>query len=128
MAGNSFGQYFKITSYGESHGKAVGVIIDGCPSGLAIDTDMIQFDLDRRRPGQSAIVTQRKESDNIQILSGVFGGKSTGTPISMQVINEDQKSKDYSHIADKFRPSHADYTYQEKYKNRDYQYKIYCVL
>jgi chorismate synthase len=121
MAGNSFGQYFKITTYGESHGKAVGVIIDGCPSGLAIDTDMIQFDLDRRRPGQSAIVTQRKESDSIQILSGVFGGKSTGTPISMQVINEDQKSKDYSHIADKFRPSHADFTYQEKYKNRDYR-------
>ena len=115
MAGNSFGQLFKITTFGESHGKAIGVIIDGCPAGLEIDETFIQRELARRRPGQSAIVTQRKEGDKAQILSGIFEGKSTGTPISMVIYNQDQRSKDYSHIADKFRPSHADFTYQKKY-------------
>lgn len=121
MSGNTFGKAFKIATYGESHGKAIGVVIDGCPAGLKIDPDAIQRDLDRRRPGQSKIVTQRKESDTAQILSGVFEGVSTGTPISMVIYNEDQRSKDYSHIADKYRPSHADYTYQEKYGHRDYR-------
>lgn len=121
MRGNTFGQVFTITTYGESHGKAVGVVIDGCPSGLDLDLDFIQNELDRRRPGQSTIVTQRKESDTVQILSGIFEGKSTGTPISMVIFNADARSKDYSHIADKYRPSHADFTYQEKYENRDYR-------
>lgn len=121
MRGNSFGKAFSITTFGESHGKAIGVIIDGCPAGLTIDEVFIQNELDRRRPGQSKIVTQRKESDIVQILSGVFEGKSTGTPISMLINNADARSKDYSHIADKFRPSHADFTYHEKYGNRDYR-------
>ena len=121
MAGNTFGTHFRISTYGESHGKAVGVIVDGCPAGLAIDPDMIQLDMDRRRPGQSNIVTQRKEGDKVEILSGVFEGLATGTPISMLVYNEDQRSKDYGHIAEKFRPSHADYTYHEKYHHRDYR-------
>lgn len=121
MAGNSFGQVFKITTFGESHGKAVGVIIDGCPAGLPIDEERIQLEMDRRKPGQSNIVTQRKESDTIQILSGVFEGKATGTPIMMVVFNADARSKDYSHIADKFRPSHADFTYHAKYGLRDYR-------
>jgi len=98
VAGNSFGQLFKITTFGESHGKAIGVIIDGCPAGLEIDEAFIQSELARRRPGQSAIVTQRKEGDEAQILSGIFEGKSTGTPISMVIYNQDQRSKDYSHI------------------------------
>ncbi len=121
MGGNIFGQAFRITTFGESHGKAIGVIIDGCPAGLAIDENFIQQELDRRRPGQSNIVTQRKESDIAQILSGVFEGKSTGTPISMVIFNKDARSKDYSHIADKFRPSHADFTYHAKYGQRDYR-------
>jgi len=121
MAGNSFGQAFKITTFGESHGKAIGLILDGCPAGLPIDEKFIQKELDRRKPGQSKIVTQRKESDTVQILSGVFEGKATGTPISMIIFNADARSKDYSHIADKFRPSHADYTYQAKYGLRDYR-------
>ncbi len=121
VAGNSFGQRFRISTFGESHGKAIGLIIDGCPAGLAIDLDFIQSELDRRRPGQSRIVTQRKESDTVQLLSGVFEGKSTGTPIAMVIYNADARSKDYSHIADKFRPSHADYTYQVKYGRRDYR-------
>ncbi len=121
MAGNTFGQAFKITTFGESHGKAIGVIIDGCPAGLEIDENYIQSELDRRRPGQSKIVTQRDESDTVQVLSGVFEGKSTGHPIAMVIYNEDQRSKDYSHIADKFRPSHADFTYQMKYGVRDYR-------
>ncbi len=121
MRGNSFGKAFNITTFGESHGKAIGVIIDGCPAGLTIDEAFIQSELDRRRPGQSKIVTQRKESDIVQILSGVFEGKSTGTPISMVINNADARSKDYSHIADRFRPSHADFTYHEKYGNRDYR-------
>jgi chorismate synthase len=121
MAGNSFGTAFRITTFGESHGKAIGVIIDGCPAGLAIDETFIQSELDRRRPGQSKIVTQRDESDTAQILSGVFEGKTTGHPISIVIYNEDQRSKDYSHIADKYRPSHADFTYQMKYGTRDYR-------
>ena len=121
MAGNSFGQIFKITTFGESHGTAIGVIIDGCPSGLDLDLSFIQSELDRRRPGQSAIVTQRKEGDKVEILSGVFEGKSTGTPIALIIYNADARSKDYSHIADKFRPSHADFTYFKKYENRDYR-------
>jgi chorismate synthase len=121
MAGSSFGTVFKVSTFGESHGKAIGVIIDGCPAGLAIDEAFIQSELDRRRPGQSKIVTQRDESDTAQILSGVFEGKSTGHPIGMVIYNEDQRSKDYSHIADKYRPSHADFTYQMKYGFRDYR-------
>lgn len=119
--GNSFGSKFKITTFGESHGKALGVTIDGCPAGLEIDEAFIQSELDRRKPGQSKITTQRREGDVAEILSGVFEGKSTGTPIGILIRNEDQKSKDYSHIAEKFRPSHADYTYQEKYGVRDYR-------
>lgn len=121
MAGNSFGNLFRISTFGESHGKAIGVIIDGCPSNLAIDETFIQQELDRRRPGQSSIVTQRKESDTAQILSGVFEGKSTGAPIAILIPNEDQRSQDYSHIAEKFRPSHADFTYHAKYGHRDYR-------
>jgi chorismate synthase len=119
--GNSFGHLFRIHTYGESHGKALGVVIEGCPAGLVIDEGFIQSELDRRKPGQSRITTQRKEADEFEIVSGVFEGKSTGTPISIIIRNEDQKSKDYSHIADKFRPSHADYTYQAKYGIRDYR-------
>jgi len=121
MGGNTFGKAFKIITFGESHGRGIGVTIDGCPAGVTIDLADIQHDLDRRRPGQSNIVTQRKEGDKVEILSGVFEGKSTGTPICMVIYNEDQRSKDYSHIADKYRPSHADYTYQEKYGHRDYR-------
>lgn len=121
MAGNSYGTLFKISTFGESHGVGIGVVIDGCPSGIDLDLDFIQSELDRRRPGQSAIVTQRKEADSVVIQSGVFEGKTTGTPISLYIKNKDQKSKDYSHIADKFRPSHADYTYAAKYGVRDYR-------
>lgn len=119
--GNSFGRVFRISTFGESHGKGLGVIIDGCPAGLPIDEAFIQQELQRRKPGQSKITTQRKEEDECQILSGVFEGKSTGTPIALVILNTDQKSKDYSHISDKFRPSHADYTYFEKYGIRDYR-------
>lgn len=118
---NTFGEQFRITTFGESHGKAVGVILDGCPAGLTIDESFIQAEMDRRRPGQSKITTQRKEGDVIRVLSGVFEGKSQGTPIAMMVENADQRSKDYSHIQDKFRPSHADYTYFAKYGSRDYR-------
>lgn len=121
MAGNSFGKLFNITTFGESHGPAIGVIVDGMPSGLSIDGEFIQNELARRRPGQSNIVTQRKEVDQVEILSGVFEGKSTGTPIGMIIKNKDAKSNDYSHIANKFRPSHADYTYTAKYGIRDYR-------
>jgi len=121
VPGNSFGHTFRITTFGESHGVALGVIIDGCPSGIVIDESLIQRDMDRRRPGQSKIVTQRKEGDKVEILSGIFNGKTTGMPISMVIFNQDARSKDYSHIADKFRPSHADYTYQAKYGYRDYR-------
>ncbi len=118
---NTFGHLFKITTFGESHGKAIGVIIDGCPAGLDIDEDFIQSELDRRKPGQSKITTQRKEEDKFEIVSGIFEGKSTGTPLTIIIRNQDQRSKDYSHIAEKFRPSHADYTYQQKYDIRDYR-------
>ena len=121
MAGNSFGQLFRITTFGESHGEAIGVIIDGCPSQLTVDLDYIQSELDKRKPGQSKITTQRKESDTVKILSGVFEGKTTGTPIAMLIPNEDQRSKDYSHNTNVFRPSHADYTYQTKYGIRDHR-------
>lgn len=121
MAGNSFGQLFKITTFGESHGVAIGVIIDGCPAGLSIDLDFVQSELDKRRPGQSKITTQRKESDTVQVLSGIFEGKSTGTPISLLIPNEDQRSKDYEHNKDVYRPSHADYTYDAKYGFRDHR-------
>ena len=118
---NSYGTLFKITTFGESHGPAIGVTIDGCPAGLEIDESFIQSELDRRKPGQSKITTQRKEDDTFKILSGVFEGKSTGTPIALVIENQDQRSKDYGHIAETFRPSHADYTYEAKYGNRDYR-------
>ena len=121
MAGNSFGTLFKLTTFGESHGEAIGGIIEGCPAGLEIDLEKVQREMDRRKPGQSAIVTQRKESDTVKILSGLFEGKTTGTPIGFIIENADQKSKDYSHIKDVYRPSHADYTYDQKYRNRDYR-------
>ncbi|MFN4763975.1 chorismate synthase [Gillisia sp. Q332] len=121
MAGNSFGKLFKLTTFGESHGKAIGGIIDGCPAGLSLDLEKIQDELNKRRPGQSAIVTQRKEPDTVEFLSGIFEGKTTGTPIGFVIQNADQKSKDYSHIKDSYRPSHADYTYDEKYGVRDYR-------
>ena len=119
--GNSFGKIFKLTTFGESHGPCIGGIIDGSPSNIDIDISKIQYDLDRRRPGQSKIVTQRKEDDKVEILSGLFEGKTTGTPIGFIIINKDQKSKDYDHIKDVFRPSHADYVYEKKYGNRDYR-------
>jgi chorismate synthase len=119
--GNTFGHLFRIHTFGESHGPALGVTIDGCPAGLKIDTAFIQSELDKRKPGQSKITTQRKEADEFEILSGVFEGVSTGTPISILIRNQDQKSKDYSHIADKFRPSHADYTFHAKFGVRDYR-------
>lgn len=112
---------FRITTYGESHGKAIGVILDGCPAGLDVDAEFIQQELDRRRPGQSRITTQRKESDTVQILSGIYDGKSTGTPISLLIPNEDQRSKDYDHIRAAYRPSHADFTYDRKYGIRDHR-------
>ncbi len=118
---NVYGTLFKISTFGESHGPAIGVVIDGCPPGLAIDEAFIQSELDRRKPGQSKITTQRKEDDVFKILSGVFEGKSTGTPIALVIENQDQRSKDYSHIAETFRPSHADYTYEAKYGVRDYR-------
>jgi chorismate synthase len=121
MSGNSFGRIFRLHTFGESHGPALGGIIDGCPAGLQIDLDYIQAELARRRPGQSNIVTQRKESDSVEILSGVFDGKATGSPIGFIIRNENQKSADYSHIADSYRPSHADYTYDVKYGFRDYR-------
>lgn len=120
MAGNTFGKIFTLTSFGESHGVAIGGILDGCPAGLKIDFDFIQFELNRRKPGQSKIVTQRKEEDKVEFLSGIFEGKTTGTPIGFIILNKDQKSKDYSHLKDSFRPSHADFTYEKKYGHRDY--------
>ena len=118
---NSFGKVFKISTFGESHGKAIGVIIDGCPAGININEEIIQKDLERRKPGQSKITTQRKEDDKVQVLSGLFNGKSTGAPISLLINNKDQKSSDYNHISTSFRPSHADYTYHKKYGTRDYR-------
>lgn len=121
MAGNSFGNIFKLTTFGESHGISIGGIIDGCPSNQPVDINAIQLELQRRRPGQSKIVTQRKEKDEVIFKSGVFEGKTTGTPIAFEIINGDSKSKDYSHIKDVYRPSHADFTYQKKYGHRDYR-------
>ena len=118
---SSFGKIFRLTSFGESHGLAIGGVIDGVPPNFDIDLALIQSELDKRKPGQSEIVTQRKESDSVEILSGIFEGKTTGTPIGFTIRNQDQKSKDYNHIKDNFRPSHADYTYNEKYGNRDYR-------
>lgn len=121
MGGNSFGNVFKLTTFGESHGPAIGGVIDGCPAGVSIDLDKIQNEMDRRKPGQSKIVTQRKEPDKVAFQSGIFEGVTTGTPIGFIIKNTDQKSKDYSHIKDVFRPSHADLTYNKKYGQRDYR-------
>ncbi|MCC6690174.1 MAG: chorismate synthase, partial [Bacteroidia bacterium] len=121
MAGNTFGTLFKLTTFGESHGEALGGIIDGCPAGLELDVAFVQHELDRRRPGQSHIVTQRNEGDRVEFLSGLFEGKTTGTPIGFLVRNENQRSKDYEHNVDVYRPSHADYTYDTKYGIRDWR-------
>ena len=121
MAGSTFGTLFRITTWGETHGKGVGVVIDGCPAGLELCEEDIQKYLDRRKPGQSRYTTKRNESDRVEILSGVFEGKTTGTSISLIVFNQDQRSKDYSNIMDKYRPGHADYTYDSKYGFRDYR-------
>ncbi len=121
MAGNSFGNLFKVTTFGESHGTAIGGVIDGCPAGIHLDMIAIQNEMSRRKPGQSDIVTQRKEPDTVQFLSGIFEGLTTGTPIGFVIKNANQKSKDYSHIKDVYRPSHADYTYDKKYGVRDYR-------
>lgn len=121
MPGNSFGNYFRITTWGESHGSALGVVVDGCPAGLEISEEEIQYEMDRRRPGQSKITTQRKEPDKVEILSGVFEGKTLGTPIAMMVRNVDAISKSYEDIKDTYRPGHADFTYDEKYGLRDYR-------
>jgi chorismate synthase len=121
MGGNTFGKKFRLTTFGESHGAAIGGVIDGCPPGVALDFEAIQKELDRRRPGQSAIVTQRKESDEVEFLSGIFEGKTTGAPIGFMVHNTNQKSGDYEHIKDVYRPSHADYTYDKKYGIRDHR-------
>ncbi len=121
MSFNTFGKLFRFTTWGESHGPALGCVVDGCPPNIDLNEKDIQKELDRRKPGQSKFVTQRKESDKVQILSGVFGGKTTGTPISLIIYNEDQKSKDYGDIKDKFRPGHADFTYFKKYGIRDYR-------
>ncbi|GAB3771523.1 chorismate synthase [Spirosoma horti] len=118
---STYGTLFKISTFGESHGSAIGVVIDGCPAGLAFDTDFIQHELDRRKPGQSRITTQRREADEFEVLSGVFEGLTQGTPIALIIRNTDQRSKDYGHISEQFRPSHADYTYQAKYGSRDYR-------
>ena len=121
MAGSSFGTLFKLTTFGESHGVAIGGVIDGVPANQPIDVDAIQAELDRRKPGQSAIVTQRKESDTVEILSGIFEGKTTGSPIGFMIKNDNQKSNDYDHIKEVFRPSHADFTYNSKYGHRDHR-------
>lgn len=121
MAGNNFGNIFKLSTFGESHGEAIGGVIDGCPAGLTIDFDFIKTEMQRRKPGQSAIVTQRKEEDEVRFLSGIFEGVTTGTSIGFVIENTNQKSKDYGHIKDQYRPSHADYTYDQKYGVRDYR-------
>ena len=121
MSGNTFGTLFTVTSFGESHGAAIGCVVDGCPPGMALCEADIQYDLDRRKPGTSRHVTQRRESDTVEILSGVFEGKTTGTPIALLIRNEDQRSRDYGNIAETFRPGHADYTYTQKYGFRDYR-------
>ena len=121
MSGNSFGKLFTVTTFGESHGKALGCILDGCPPGIEISEEEIQVELDLRKPGTSKFTTQRREPDQVKILSGVFEGKTTGTPIGMLIENTDQRSKDYGDIAQKFRPAHADYGYTQKYGFRDYR-------
>lgn len=121
MSSNSFGKIFRLTSFGESHGKAIGGVIDGCPAGISIDLSKIQEELNRRKPGQSKITTQRKEEDEVDFLSGIFEGKTLGTPIAFQILNCDSKPNDYAHIKDTYRPSHADYTYDVKYGIRDYR-------
>ncbi|KZY80031.1 chorismate synthase [Oleiphilus sp. HI0068] len=121
MSGNTFGKLFTVTSFGESHGKAIGCIVDGCPPGIELSEEDLQVDLDRRKPGTSRYTTQRKEADEVEILSGIFEGKTTGTPIGLLIKNTDQRSKDYSNIATTFRPAHADYAYNQKYGFRDYR-------
>ena len=121
MPGNTFGTLYKLTSFGESHGEAIGGIIDGCPAGIQLDFEAIAKEMNRRKPGQSSIVTQRKEDDEVRFLSGIFEGKTTGTPIGFTISNTNEKSKDYSHIENVFRPSHADYVYQQKYGIRDHR-------
>lgn len=121
MAGNTFGKLLQLTTFGESHGEALGGILDGCPAGITLNLEFIKQEMQRRKPGQSAIVTQRKEEDDVQILSGIFEGKTTGTPIGFLISNTNQKSDDYSHIKDSYRPSHADYVYEQKYGIRDYR-------
>ena len=121
MSGNSIGKNFVVTTFGESHGRALGCVVDGCPPGMQLEASDIQHDLDRRRPGRSRHTTQRNEPDQVQILSGVFEGQTTGTPIGLLIENEDHRSKDYAKIADRFRPGHADYTYTKKYGVRDYR-------
>lgn len=121
MAGNTYGSIFKLSTFGESHGVAIGGVLDGCPAGITLDFEQIQDELDRRKPGQSAIVTQRKEPDTVEFYSGIFEGKTTGTPIGFAIHNTNQKSHDYTHIKDSYRPSHADYVYDQKYGFRDYR-------
>ncbi len=121
MMSNTFGNLFTLTTFGESHGDSIGGIIDGCPSGKEIDIDLVQNDLNRRKPGQSKIVTPRKEDDKVEVLSGIFEGKTTGTPIGFIIKNKDHKPKDYNHLKESYRPSHADYVYEKKYGNRDYR-------
>ena len=121
MSSNSFGKIFTLTTFGESHGSAIGGVVDGCPAGIAIEIESIQNDLNRRKPGQSKIVTQRKELDKVEFLSGIFDGITTGTPIGFLIKNTNQKSKDYSHIKENYRPSHADFVYDKKYGFRDYR-------
>jgi chorismate synthase len=121
MSGNTFGRKFKVTTFGESHGEAIGGIIDGCPAGIELNFEAIKNEMQRRKPGQSKIVSQRKESDNVQFLSGIFEGKTTGTPIGFIIPNENQKSEDYSHLKEHYRPSHADYVYEKKYGIHDYR-------
>jgi len=118
---NSIGKIFRLTTFGESHGSKIGGIIDGCPSNIPVDFDFIQSELDRRKPGQSNLVTQRKEEDQVEFHSGIFEGKTTGTPIHFSILNKDQRSRDYNNIKDIFRPSHADFTYEMKYGHRDYR-------
>ena len=121
MSGNSFGKIYKLTSFGESHGKAIGGIIDGCPPGIEIDVNSIQKELDRRKPGQSKVTTLRDEPDKLEILSGIFEGKTLGTPIGFLIWNKESKSSDYDKLKDVFRPSHADFTYEQKYGIRDHR-------
>ena len=121
MSGNTFGKLFRFTGFGESHGAYIGGVIDGCPAGIELDFEAIQYELNRRKPGQSEITTQRKEADDVKFISGIFEGKTTGMPLAFLIANADARSKDYSHIKDMFRPSHADYTWQQKYGHRDYR-------